>query len=154
MIGAQLRKLRKQSGVSQAELAERLHISRQSISKWENDLSSPDVEMLIKLSQFYHLSIDEIVNNPLHNEEAQSSSDTPLKINEKQQISQLLSHYESYFILMMILLCCTIAPLGILFIGICVRWNQRVKTKMKHLNYGVAIAAFVYNVIMLWLLIH
>ena len=42
MIGEKLSKLRKENGISQEELAEKLNISRQAISKWENNESLPD----------------------------------------------------------------------------------------------------------------
>ena len=147
-IGDRLRRLRKKTGISQEELAQQLHISRQSISKWENNISSPDVEMLIKLSAVFHISIDEMVANPLFRKKEKQIK----KEGDKQQFYQLLLHYEGYFVLMMLLLCCTVAPLGLLFLGIVVRWNQRMKSPMKQLNYGIAIATFVYNIIALIML--
>lgn len=143
-VGDRLRRLRKNSGISQEELAKQLHISRQSISKWENNLSSPDIDMLIKLSEIFHISIDEIVANPFL-----KVKENRVKDMDKQQLYQLLSQYEGYFILMMLLLCCTVAPIGLLFLGIIIRWNQKITSHLKQLNYGIAIATFIYNVIAL-----
>lgn len=143
-VGDRLRRLRKNSGISQEELAKQLHISRQSISKWENNLSSPDIDMLIKLSEIFHISIDEIVANPFL-----KAKENRVKDMDKQQLYQLLSQYEGYFILMMLLLCCTVAPIGLLFLGIIIRWNQKITSHLKQLNYGIAIATFIYNVIAL-----
>lgn len=56
-----LYQLRKSSGLSQEELAEKLNVSRQTISKWELGESSPDMEKLIILSDFFHISLDELV---------------------------------------------------------------------------------------------
>jgi len=50
MFGDDLKAIRKQKGFSQEALAERLHLVRQTISKWENGLSVPDAEMLIRLA--------------------------------------------------------------------------------------------------------
>ncbi|MDD6395613.1 MAG: helix-turn-helix domain-containing protein [Acutalibacteraceae bacterium] len=56
-----LYQLRKSSGLSQEELAEKLNVSRQTISKWELGESSPDMEKLIILSDFFQISLDELV---------------------------------------------------------------------------------------------
>jgi len=50
MFGDDLKAIRKQKGFSQEALAERLHLVRQTISKWETGLSVPDAEMLIRLA--------------------------------------------------------------------------------------------------------
>ncbi len=56
-----LYQLRKSSGLSQEELAEKLNVSRQTISKWELGESSPDMEKLIILSDYFQISLDELV---------------------------------------------------------------------------------------------
>ena len=53
--------LRKENGLSQEELALRLHISRQAVSKWERAESSPDTDNLIALAKLYHLTLDELL---------------------------------------------------------------------------------------------
>jgi len=54
--------LRNRKKLSQEKLAELVGISRQAISKWENDLSYPDIENLIKLSEVFSISVDELLN--------------------------------------------------------------------------------------------
>lgn len=54
-------RLRKQKGLSQEELANRLNVSRQTISKWEVGDSTPDMEKLIALSDLFEISLDELV---------------------------------------------------------------------------------------------
>ena len=54
-------KLRKEKGLSQEELADKLAVSRQAISKWERGESLPDTDNLIRLAKLYGVSIDEIV---------------------------------------------------------------------------------------------
>ena len=51
MFHENLKKLRKAKGLSQEALAERLHVTRQTISKWENQLSVPDADLLIRLAE-------------------------------------------------------------------------------------------------------
>lgn len=59
----QLQTLRKSRGLSQEKLAEVLGISRQAVAKWEVGQSYPDVAKLIALSEFFKVSIDELVND-------------------------------------------------------------------------------------------
>ena len=60
-LGETLYYFRKKASLSQEELAEKLDVSRQSISKWECGESLPDTENLIALSQLYEISLDELV---------------------------------------------------------------------------------------------
>lgn len=61
-VGEHIKELRKEKNISQLELAEKLHISRQTISKWELGKSLPDSIMMKDLSKFFNVSIDEIIN--------------------------------------------------------------------------------------------
>ena len=56
-----LYELRKQKGFSQEELANRLNVSRQTISKWEVGESTPDMEKLVAISDLFKVSLDELV---------------------------------------------------------------------------------------------
>ena len=56
-----LRDYRKQLGLSQEKLAEELHISRQAITKWESGVGTPDIANLMALSDFFQISIDELL---------------------------------------------------------------------------------------------
>ena len=60
-LGERLIQLRAKAGLSQDTLAEQLGVSRQSVSKWENDASVPDLEKLVKLSGVFGVSLDELV---------------------------------------------------------------------------------------------
>ena len=62
-----LRKLRKQKNLTQRELAEALHISQTSVSKYERGESEPDLAMLIEISDFFGISIDEFVRGSKKN---------------------------------------------------------------------------------------
>ena len=61
-IADRLVKLRKKSGLSQEELADKLGISRQSVSKWERAEASPDTDNLICLAKIYGVSLDELLS--------------------------------------------------------------------------------------------
>ena len=61
-IANKLLNLRKTAGLSQEELAEKIGVSRQAVSKWERAESSPDTDNLIALSKIYKVSIDELLS--------------------------------------------------------------------------------------------
>ena len=56
-VGKKIAKLRKERNFTQDELAEKLYVTRQALSKWENGLSLPGVEILIVLSEFFNTLI-------------------------------------------------------------------------------------------------
>ena len=56
-----LQELRKAAGLSQEDLAARLGLSRQAVSKWETGQGKPDLDNLLRLSQLYHVSTDYIL---------------------------------------------------------------------------------------------
>lgn len=60
-LGKQIRKYRTQAGCSQEQLAEKIYVSRQTISNWENDRSYPDIHSLVLLSEQFGVSLDELV---------------------------------------------------------------------------------------------
>ena len=58
-----LKKLRKEYRLSQQKLADILHVSQQSVYKYENDITSPDIETLIRMADFFNTSIDYLVEH-------------------------------------------------------------------------------------------
>ena len=60
-LGERIQRLRKAQGLSQEQLAEKLDVSRQAISKWETDQSSPDIENILALSSVFSVSTDELL---------------------------------------------------------------------------------------------
>lgn len=67
MFGERIRELRKQLGLSQEDLADRLNVSRQAVSKWETGLTNPDTENLILLANLFEISVDELIKNNSEN---------------------------------------------------------------------------------------
>lgn len=68
ILAEKITKLRKQNGWSQEELAERLNVSRQSVSKWESASSIPDLNKIIKLSEFFGVSTDYLLRDEIEEE--------------------------------------------------------------------------------------
>ena len=66
-IGNRILELRKQKNLSQEQLAEKMGVARQTISKWELGETSPDLEQSKRLSQIFNVSLDDITNNDINN---------------------------------------------------------------------------------------
>ncbi len=83
-IGKKLYELRKQSGFTQDYVAEKLGVSAQAVSKWENDIACPDIMTLPHIAKLYNITIDELFKN----EDVQSNVkfEKTEKINENELI--------------------------------------------------------------------
>lgn len=84
MLGENIKQLRKQKGFTQEELAIRLNVVRQTVSKWEKNLSVPDAEMLVRLAEQLEVPVTELLGaetaaEPERNEIAEQLS----RINEQ-----------------------------------------------------------------------
>ncbi len=86
MLGENIRAFRKKQGISQEDLALKMHVVRQTISKWENGLSVPDAEELIRLSEILGASVDELLGM-----EAQNDSDKEDIANELVRLNEELA---------------------------------------------------------------
>ena len=60
-LGTQIRKYRNERTLSQEALAEKVYVSRQTVSNWENDKSYPDVNSLVLLSEVFEISLDQLI---------------------------------------------------------------------------------------------
>lgn len=65
MFSKNLKILRRQKGLSQEELAERLHVVRQTISKWEKGLSVPDADLLIRIADIFETSVSALLGETI-----------------------------------------------------------------------------------------
>lgn len=71
--GERLYKYRKRMGLSQEELADKLNVSRQAVSKWERDESLPDTNNLLAMAKLYNVSLDDLINkDPISDDPIQS----------------------------------------------------------------------------------
>lgn len=64
-LGSQIRKYRTKAGFSQEQLAEKVFVTRQTISNWENDRSYPDIRSLVLLSEVFQVSLDQLIKGDL-----------------------------------------------------------------------------------------
>lgn len=73
--GEKLSKLRREAGYTQEELADKLGVSRQAISKWESDAAYPETEKLIKLGELYDCSMDYLLKDNVEDPKAESKNE-------------------------------------------------------------------------------
>lgn len=87
MFSENLKTLRKRKGYSQEELAVRLHVVRQTVSKWEKNLSVPDADTLIRLAEILEVSVSELLGTKIAGENITSDVAEQLsRINEQLAI--------------------------------------------------------------------
>ena len=60
-LGEKIASLRKSNGLTQEQLAEKCSVTAQAVSKWENDLTAPDIALLPRLSELFGVSVDELL---------------------------------------------------------------------------------------------
>lgn len=84
-----LKELREENGISQQKLADEFHISQQSIWKYENGLSEPDIKTLIKFADFFDVSVDYLIGISDSKMRADAASVKQLIFNLLNETSQL-----------------------------------------------------------------
>ena len=92
MISDNIKILRKQKGLSQEELAIRLNVVRQTVSKWEKGLSVPDAELLIKIAGELDVKVSVLLGESIENtEERNALAEQLSRINEQMAIRNMRS---------------------------------------------------------------
>ena len=86
-LGEKIYKLRTERNLSQGDLSEILEVSRQSVSKWENGAATPDLDKIIRLSEVFGITIDELVKN----------EEVSLPVSEKPEKPVVIIKKESSF---------------------------------------------------------
>ena len=79
-LGQRICQYRKQLNISQEELGDRLGVSRQAVSKWETDLSAPDMNNLLALAREFGISVAELTETPEKTDTDEADSVPPLPI--------------------------------------------------------------------------
>ncbi len=130
MLNENIKNIRKSKGLSQEELAVKLNVVRQTISKWENGLSVPDSDMLIFISEVLETPVSTLLGETV----AESKADDLKVISEKLeiinlQLSQKKSTRRKIFRWILILLCLAIVIISailIIFNSPYLNWNFTV----------------------------
>lgn len=95
-LGNQIKKYRSELNISQDVLAEKIFVSRQTISNWENNKSYPDVNSLLRLSEIFNVSIDILIKGDLEEMKEQ------IKAEDKKHFQKLSEVYTILFIMVIL----------------------------------------------------
>jgi transcriptional regulator with XRE-family HTH domain len=79
-----LQSLRKSKGISQEQLAELLDVSRQSISKWESGQNYPEIDKLIKLSDLFDITLDDLVRDKVSDSKNEETENDDYSEEDKE----------------------------------------------------------------------
>lgn len=82
-VGSFLKMLRREKNLTQEQLAEQLHISGRTVSRWETGSNMPDISLLVELAEFYEVSIPEIIDGERKSETMnEEAKETALKLSD------------------------------------------------------------------------
>lgn len=89
-IGNKILELRKKENLSQEQLAEKMNVTRQTISKWELSETTPDINQAKELSKIFKISLDELTDNDMSNLVMQKVNNTEKLAGLVLKVSKLL----------------------------------------------------------------
>ena len=93
MLSENMKALRKSKGFSQEELAVRLNVVRQTISKWEKGMSVPDADMLVKIAELFEVPVSALLGSAkLNNADTSTVAEQLSRINEQLVIRNRRAH--------------------------------------------------------------
>jgi len=100
-LGKQIKMYRLENKLSQEELADRIYVSRQTISNWENDKSYPDINSLVLLSEVFKVSLDKLIKGDV---------DVMKDVIQKEEVDKM-NHYGKIYTIMLIATVVSAVPL-------------------------------------------
>lgn len=161
-LGEKLYKLRKSKNLSQEEVAEKLDVTRQTISKWETNQSTPDFDKIVPLCELYEISTDELLMNKKKEEKNISIEQDNKEIKEKRAKAISTSVF-LYFIAVIwiivveeveainenilvgvFMLICAIATVNLIYQLMSTSTKNKRKTKKKYKDIDSIIAIFFF----------
>ena len=115
--GKNFKYYREKNGLSQEDLANKLNLSRQAISRWENDWNIPDITNLQELCKLYNITMDELLSENI-SQQASANADQ-LNVSPQPKACQDKEKYllQTLLIYSMLILCCFLGIFGIFIAG-------------------------------------
>ncbi|MGX4607837.1 helix-turn-helix domain-containing protein [Priestia sp. JNUCC 25] len=87
-LGDQLQRLREEKNMSREELAQRINVSRQAVYKWESNKGYPDIQNLLRLSEIYETTIDELIkNDPTLQRKIDNNQDESKELDDDEMLN-------------------------------------------------------------------
>ncbi len=119
-LGERIYHYRTERGLSQSELAERLDVSRQSVSKWETDASVPELDKLINLCEVFGITMDALVRGEEMPPKGELPDEEPISVppatnTEREAVPEREEHRRPPYHTTGVILLCTAAVVAILF---------------------------------------
>lgn len=87
-MGEFISELRKESGLTQKQIGDKLGITDNSVSKWERGINSPDIYYLAPLSEIFHVSVKELLNGQRNNKKKEKIIENRSKVLEVKSLSK------------------------------------------------------------------
>ncbi len=139
-LGETIYRLRTEKNLSQGDLADAMDVSRQSVSKWENNSATPDLDKLVKLAQLFGISLDELITG-MQKEPAPAQS-----VQKGISVQQIVG--------IVLLGCGIIATIFVFFLGIPILLcGILCLTVRRHPGYHCALAVYTCAVLFFLLVI-
>ena len=129
-FGKKIMDLRKKNGLSQEELAEKVGVARQTISKWELGETSPDLKQSKELSKIFNISLDELVDNDIKNVLIEKTSNT-------ERLAGLILKLFKYAVIVIVVLPILLITLRIIF--------KNIHEKNAGRLMDISIECFIHN---------
>lgn len=144
----QLKRCREDAGLSQQFVADQLHVSRQSISKWENGRSQPNIDNLIRLSSIYEVSIDDLLKENQQLKEKIKHNNEEIKMKRKAlyfiKHNSKIDLDEGLLLLAIASITSFIFPLGLIIVPFIIRRNK-ISNSFYHLIYIISVCSIISN---------
>ncbi|WP_306473196.1 helix-turn-helix domain-containing protein [Priestia megaterium] len=87
-MGDQLQRLREEKNMSREELAQQINVSRQAVYKWENNKGYPDIQNILRLSEIYETTIDELIkNDPTLQRKIDNNQDESKELDDEEMLN-------------------------------------------------------------------
>ena len=108
-IGEKIYALRREKNLSQGDLADMLEVSRQSVSKWENNTAVPDLQKIIRLSEIFEISVDDLIKGEKTQPETKTEYIVKHERMENRKIAGIILVCMAFLVTVLLL------PAGILY---------------------------------------
>lgn len=107
-LSENIRNLRKEKGMTQEALAQQLHTTRQTVSKWEKGRLEPNIQMLINLANYFDITLDALILGTKENKHAHNvQTEQPRPMN----VFEFIAQKWWLVILMLLIICGTLAQI-------------------------------------------
>lgn len=114
-LGQKLFEMRKKAALSQEQVAEVLGVTRQTVSKWETDQTTPDFDKIIPISKLYNVSVNELfgeetkkeakINESIDNQNSQTNDDNNNNMSEQEMFELNRKYKKRFAILLSVAIC-------------------------------------------------